>query len=124
MSPQESLQAVEQLLDQVSAALLAADPSAVEKHGQALRDAAARCAQLLGHMAASRRGHSAAPWQPRIVAISHRLRLQREGLARLAALAERQLAGLLPPGTAAPTYGAGPGAAAKPTLARIYHGAS
>lgn len=45
MSLEESLSAVEQLIEKVSAALLAADPQSLEKNSVALRDAAAQFAR-------------------------------------------------------------------------------
>ena len=120
MSLEEPLAAVEQLIENISAALLAADPPALEKHSTALRDAAARLSHALD---AARRPLPAA-LQQRIDAIATLLALQREGIARLSATADRQVEGLLPPSSAPATYGDArstqPG---KPGVARIYKSA-
>ena len=47
MSLEESLSAVEQLIEKVSAAMLAADPQTLEKNSIALRDAAAQFSHAL-----------------------------------------------------------------------------
>ena len=125
MPLEESLAAVEQLIDKVSAAMLAADPSALEKHSIALRDAAAAFAHALERHAPPGTPVPA-PLQQRIDALRAALAMQREGLARLSANADRQVAGVLPsPAAGAPaTYGDGrsvqPG---RPGVARIYKSA-
>lgn len=96
MSLEESLSAVEQLIEQVSAALLAADPTSLEKNSTALRDAAADFSRAL-EQAAARGLPLPASLQKRADAIRSMLILHRESLARLAASTDRQAAGLLPP---------------------------
>lgn len=121
---EESLTAVEQLIETVSVALLAADPLAVEKNSTALRDAAAQFSRLL-EQTATRGVPLPASFQKRLDAIGAMLVVHREGLARLTVTTDRQVAGLLPPTTATPTYGNGLGPrAAKPGVARIYRSAS
>lgn len=123
MSLEESLAAVEQLIEQVSAALLAADPASLEKHSTALRDAAAVFSRAL-EQAAARGMPLPASLQKRADAIGSMLVVHRESLARLAATTDRQVAGLLPPSTAAATYGDGLGTrGAAPGVARIYRSA-
>ncbi len=123
MSLEESLSAVEQLIDKVSAALLAADPQSLEHHSVALRDAAAQFAHVLEQSAAQGLPLPAAA-QKRVAAIGDMLVVQRENLARLSGVTDRQVAGLLPPSNAASTYGDGLSTrAAKPGVARIYRSA-
>lgn len=122
MSLEESLSAVEQLIEQVSAALLAADPTSLEKNSTALRDAAADFSRAL-EQAAAQGLPLPASLQKRADAIHSMLILHRESLARLAASTDRQAAGLLPPNAAA-TYSDGLGArGAAPGVARIYRSA-
>ena len=124
MSLEESLSAVEQLIDKVSAALLAADPQSLEQHSVALRDAAALFANALEQSTARGLPLPAAV-QKRVKAISEMLVVQRDNLARLSAVTDRQTAGLLPPANAASTYGDGLSTrAGKPGVARIYRSAS
>lgn len=123
MSLEESLSAVEQLIEQVSASLLAADAPSLEKHSTALRDAAAIFSRTL-EQAAARGMPLPASLQKRVDAVSGMLVVHRESLARLAASNDRQAAGLLPPSNAASTYGDGLGArGAAPGVARIYRSA-
>ena len=123
MSLEESLSAVEQLIEKVSAALLAADPQALEQSSTALRDAAARLTYAL-EQSAQRGQPLPAPLKKRVEDIGAQLANQREGLARLSANADRQVAGLLPEAGAPATYGDGravqPGTAG---VARIYKSA-
>lgn len=122
MSLEESLSAVEQLIDKVSTALLAADPPSLEQHSTALRDAAAQFARVL-EQSTARGLPLPESVQKRVNAIGDMLVVHRESLARLSAVADRQAAGLLPP-NAASTYGDGSAArAAKPGVARIYRSA-
>lgn len=121
---EESLLAVEQLIEKVSAALLAADPLAVEKNSTELRDAAAQFSRVL-EQGTARGIPLPDSFQKRLGAIEATLVMHREGLARLSVTTDRQVAGLLPPTAATQTYGNGLGArAAKPSVARIYRSAS
>ncbi|APW36624.1 hypothetical protein RD110_04880 [Rhodoferax koreense] len=116
-----SLTEVEQLLDQVSASLLAGDARALEAHSQSLRDAML----ALSSMAASQKAVLFAnpTMQHRVAAVSTRLAQQREGLARRAVVVNRALATVLPQSDAA-TY-AGRGAPAyRNSAARIYANAA
>lgn len=123
MSLEESLSAVEQLIDKVSTALLAADPQSLEQHSTALRDAAAQFARVL-EQSTARGLPLPESVQKRVNAVGDMLVVHRESLARLSAVADRQAAGLLPPSDAASTYGDGSAArAAKPGVARIYRSA-
>lgn len=124
MSLEESLTAVEQLVEKVSAALLAADPPTLEKNSVALRDAAAQFTYAL-EQSAQRGLPLPAQLQKRVDAISAMLAIHRESLARLSANAERQVAGLVPQAGSPATYGDGRGAQpGKPGVARIYKSAS
>lgn len=123
MSLEESLLAVEQLIDKVSAALLAADTRTLEQSSIALRDAAAQFSYAL-EQSAQRGVALPAPVQKRVQAISDMLANHREGLARLAAQADRQVASLVPQAAAPATYGDGRAAQpGKPGVARIYKSA-
>ena len=93
MSLEESLSAVEQLIEKVSAALLAADPQDLEQSSTALRDAAARLTYAL-EQSAQRGQPLPAPLKKRVEDIGAQLANLREGLARLSANADRQVAGL------------------------------
>ena len=120
---EESLTAVEQLIEKVSAALLAADPSSLEKNSTALRDAAAKFSRML-EQSASRGVPLSSSLQTRLDAVAAMLVVHREGLARLSVTTDRQVAGLLPPQDSASTYGNGLGPrASKPGVARIYRSA-
>lgn len=123
MSLEESLSAVEQLIEKVSAALLAADPHTLEKSSIALRDAAAQFTYAL-EQSAQRGFPVPAQLQKRVAAISDMLAIHRESLARLSANADRQVAGLVPQAGTPATYGDGRGVqAGKPGVARIYKSA-
>ncbi|MBT9514764.1 MAG: hypothetical protein IV104_20680 [Acidovorax sp.] len=123
MSLEESLSAVEQLIDKVSTALLAADPQSLEQHSTALRDAAAQFARVL-EQSTARGMPLPASVKKRVDAIGDMLAIHRDNLARLSAVTDRQAAGLLPPSNAASTYGDGLNTrAAKPGVARIYRSA-
>lgn len=124
MSLEESLSAVEQLIDKVSAALLSADPQSLEKHSTALRNAAAQFAHAL-EQSTARGMPLPVSVQKRVETIGDMLAVHRQNLARLSAVADRQVEGLLPPSNAASTYGDGLKAtgAAKPGVARIYRSA-
>ena len=123
-SLEESLSAVEQQIDQVSQALLAADPPLMEKHSAALREAAARFSASLEQTAKSGIPVSAAI-KKRMDAVGAMLTVHRESLARMSAINQRQVAGVLPPSDNLSTYESGTGArAAQPGVARIYRSAS
>lgn len=123
MSLEESLSVVEQLINNVSAALLSADPQSLEIHSAALRDAAVQFAQLLEQASAPGLEPGLA-LKDRLNAIAAQITLHREGLARLSAGTERQAAGLLPANGSAHTYEDSVRARqAKPGVARIYRAA-
>ena len=124
MSLEESLSAIEQLIEKTSAALLAADPQTLEKNSTALRDAAAQFTHAL-EQSAQRGLPLPAQLQKRVDAIAAMLAIHRESLARLSAHADRQVAGLLPEASSPATYGDGRSAQpGKPGVARIYKSAS
>ncbi|MBV7544167.1 hypothetical protein [Acidovorax sp. sic0104] len=123
MSLEESLSAVEQLIEKVSAALLAADPQTLEKHSIALRDAAAQFTYAL-EQSAQRGLPLPAQLKKRVDAISDMLVNHRDGLARLSANADRQVASMIPQAGTPATYGDGRAAQpGKPGVARIYKSA-
>lgn len=124
MSLEQSLHAVEQLVEKVSAALLAAEPAALEKHSTDLRNAAAQLSHALDQQS-GRRLPISAPLKKRIAAVSAMLVVHRESLARLSAITDRQAAVLLPPSDVVPTYGDGRGVRPQSAgLARIYRSTS
>jgi len=102
---------VEQDLQEVSAALLAANAPQLEKSTLSLRTAVVAFAQALEIWRAQQEAQGSAqdalpkPLQQRIRAASALLAMQRENLARLSAAHGRQLAALLPmAGAAEATY--------------------
>ncbi|AVT07462.1 hypothetical protein C7Y68_19225 [Paracidovorax avenae] len=120
-SPETLLGAVESLLADVGALLLQADAPALERRAPLLQQAALDLSRLL-----ESRPASAPPlpddWARRIQAVRGQLSLQREQLARLAALTNRQVATFLPPDQNGATYGSrGPaGTGMHGGAARIY----
>ena len=122
MQTEQALAAVEQQIQEVSAALLAAEPQTLEKCSAQLRDAAAGLARMLTQPAPT--GAFSPSVQKRLEAAAGQLSVQRESLARLAAVADRQLKGLLPPSDAATTYGSALGGKPQGGVARIYRSAS
>lgn len=122
MSLQESLTTVEQLLEKMSAALLASDAQAVQAHSTALRDAASVFAQEVEH--ASRKGQPPLPVaiRRRMDAVASQMAMQREGIARLSVVTDRQVVTLVPQAdSSSTTYDNGLGLrATKPGVARIY----
>jgi hypothetical protein len=124
MPLEESLSIVEQLIDNVSAALLAVDPQSLEQNSAALRDAAVQFAQLVEQASAPGSEHTTA-LKDRLSVVAAKIALHREGLARLSAGTDRQAAGLLPPNGSANTYEDTTGVRqAKSGVARIYRAAS
>ncbi|BEU98005.1 hypothetical protein ACDW_37100 [Acidovorax sp. DW039] len=124
MSLEEALVFVETKIEKVSAALLTMDAAALETASTELRDAAARFTWALEQAPQA----SALPskLQERLTTIGNQLALQREGLARVAALTDRQVAAVVPQASSAgsATYGnpqAGSGVAGN--VARIYRSA-
>ncbi len=122
MQLEDALSAVEKHLDSVSAALLSADPQALESGSTQLRNAAAQLSQVMVQI--QRQGALPAALQKRLEAVGTMLAVQRESLARLAAITDRQAAGLLPPADAAATYGSAMGGRNAGSVARIYRSAS
>ncbi|RDD91874.1 MULTISPECIES: hypothetical protein [unclassified Acidovorax] len=122
MQLEDALSAVEKHLDGVSAALLAADPQALELGSAQLRNASAQLSQVMAQI--QRQGALPAAMQKRLQAVGAMLAVQRESLARLAAITDRQVAGLLPPADAAATYGRAMGGRNAGSVARIYRSAS
>ncbi len=118
MSLEEALTAVEQHIEQVSGALLSLDAPALETASTALRDAAARFTWVLEQS----KGISAAQLPPqfeqRLAAIGQQLAVQRDNLARVSVITDRQVAVVVPQAGSAQsaTYGnpqAGPGKAGR-----------
>lgn len=124
MTLEETIANVEQLLEQVSVALLAADPIALEKLTVSLRNASIELASMVEQKGATGSPESLM-LRKRLDSIGELLNLQRGGIARLAATNERQAAGLLPASTNSATYGDSLGAqASKSGVPRIYRSAS
>lgn len=123
---------VEQDLQEVSAALLAADAPGLEKSTLSLRTAVVAFAQALevwrAQQGAQEQGAAQdalpAALQQRIRAASALLAMQRENLARLSAAHGRQLAALLPmAGAAEATYEAAVNGRPTGSAARMYRSA-
>jgi len=115
MSLEAALANVEQQVEAVSAALLATDAPVLEQRSTALRQAAAELAELMGRTDV---GSLPPALAKRLQAVGASVAMQRDNLARVAALTDRQAATVLPPSDAT-TYGARAGGAA----ARIYKSA-
>ena len=122
MQLEDALTTVEHQLQVISAALLAADPQALETGSTQLRNAAAQLSQVMEQI--SRQGVVPAGLQKRLQDIGALLTVQRESLARLAAITDRQAAGLLPHADSAATYGSAMGGRNAGSVARIYRSAS
>jgi hypothetical protein len=122
MPLEPTLAALEKQLEEVSAALLAGDPLALERASGGLRQAVI---DFSGMMERSRNQPLPAGMAVRLQKASAQLAMQRDNLARVTALVDRQVASVLPPADAASTYGkavgvrSGPGGAA----ARFYRNA-
>lgn len=126
MSLEEALTVVEQHIEQVSAALLSLDAPALESASAALRDAAARFAWVLDQSKAPCAAQLPPQFEQRLSAIGRQLAAQRENLARVSVITDRQVAVLVPQagGAQSATYGnpqAGPGKSG--AVARIYSSA-
>lgn len=114
-----ALEAVEKQLEDVSAAMLAGDPVALEQCSAQLRLAIAGFSQVMESV----RGRPLpADIAARIQRASERLAMQRDNLARVAAVVDRQVASVLPPADNTSTYGK-TGAAPGSVAARIYRSA-
>lgn len=117
----QMLGAVEEKLAAVSAAMIAMDPVTLEQSSAQLRLVAVQLAQ----------GLESVKGQPlpsrmlvRIRRVSELLAVQRDNLARLSALVDRQVVGVLPPADNTSTYGKAAGIGKGPGgVARIYRSA-
>lgn len=115
-----SLAEVETLLAKVGAALKASKPEELKRSSMLLRDAALRFSQLLEI-------HPVSTWAPAIVVrvrtVGVRLASQRDALARISVMVDRQVATVLPDQVPASTYG--PRTNVQGTgIARLYRSAS
>jgi len=116
---ENSLSQVEQLLEDVSAALLAGDPLVLESASSALRQAMAGLSGLLQGSAASARLDR--ELRQRLERVSSKLSQQRSNLLRRAVVVDRALAAVLPQAAQAQTYGNGVKTSAyRGGAARIY----
>ncbi|MDD2544940.1 MAG: hypothetical protein PHI55_01485 [Burkholderiaceae bacterium] len=120
MFPEQALSAVETQLEAVSAALIAGDPVALQGCTEQLRQGAIALAQAMDGQS----GPLGAGLQQRLAKVQSALSAQREGVLRLSAITDRQVAVVLPPAPGATTYGAGLGSSSGAAAARIYRGAS
>ena len=122
---EDALQAVEQHIDMVSAALLKADAPTLEQASTGLRDAAARFSYALD-LSRQQVSSITPTLKARMDAIAATLVVHRESLARLAAITDRQTAVLVPSqdSSANATYGNGLGGKQKAAgIAKIYRSA-
>ena len=118
---EHALVAVEAQLQELSAALLAPDPFALQTCSEQMRQVAIDFVAALGGLQGQVLSE---PLQRRIQQIHATLSIHRDSLARLAAVADRLAEVLLPPADSAPTYAPGLGfSAGVPVAARIYSAA-
>ncbi len=118
---EHALRAVEVQLQELSAALLAADPVALQACSERMRQVSINFIAALEGLQVSAVTQGL---EQRIHRIHTTLSVQRDSLARLSALADRQAAVLLPPANPTPTYGQALGVHASTTgAARIYSAA-
>lgn len=117
----QTLEAVEMQLAAVSAAMVAMDADTLEKSSLQLRQAAVQ----LTHVLDGTRGQALPSGMSlRIQKVSEQLAMQRDNLARVAALVDRQVASVLPPADNASTYGKAAGVGnGSGAAARIYRSA-
>jgi hypothetical protein len=107
---------VEQMLEDVSAALLAGEPLVLEAASTALRQAMAE----LSAQGRSTAGLLDANLRQRLEKVSRTLAQQRSSLARRAVVVDRSLATVLPQAQPPGTYSGGKAAAYRGGAARIY----
>ncbi|MEO5796076.1 MAG: hypothetical protein ABIP34_14560 [Rhodoferax sp.] len=117
-----SLLRVEQLLDEVSAALIAGEPLVLEAASTALRQAMADMA-VWGRTPAGLQSLDAG-MRHRLEKVSLTLSQQRANLARRAVVVDRALATVLPQAQPASTYSGGKAATYRGGAARIYAAAA
>lgn len=120
MSLDQALSTVEQHLEKVSVALLSADSDALQACSQQLRDASVVFAQMLDALPVGT--PLSAAMHQRMSAVSATLGIQRESLAKVSAVTDRQVSTLVPSSDASPTYGSSMGGRAQGqgAAARIY----
>lgn len=118
---EQALLAVESELQHLSAALLGADPAVLQLRSEQMRQVTIDFIRALDGV----RGNVLSEeMQRRIRKIHVALSMQRDSLARLAAVTDRQMAVLLPPVEASPTYSSVRGTSARlAPAARIYKAA-
>ncbi len=120
MLPQ-ALESVEQQLAAVAAAMVAMDADKLQVASTQLRQAAAQLSYALDGVKIQALPSDLAT---RLQQVHSQLAMQRDNLARVTALVDRQVASVLPPADAASTYGKAVGAAsAQSAAARIYRSA-
>lgn len=112
-----NLTEVEQLLEQVSAALLSGDARALETHSRALREAMLAFSGMAASQKAVLFGNPALA--QRVTNVSLALARQREGLARRAVMVDRALGTILPREEVS-TYSGASAPAYRGNAARIY----
>lgn len=118
---ENALHAVEVQLQELSAALLAADPVVLQGCSERMRQVSVNFVAALEGLQVSAVTQGL---EQRIQQIHTTLSVQRDSLARLSALADKQAAVLLPPPNPTPTYGQALGVqASTPGAARIYSAA-
>lgn len=121
MQLNETLASVEEQLAAVSSAIQAMDAAMLEKASLQLKQVAV---QLVQAMDAERGRPLPLGVSGRIQQVSEQLAMQRDNLARVAAVVDRQVASVLPPADKASTYGNSVGTGNGPSGgARIYRSA-
>jgi hypothetical protein len=120
MTLEETLDALDAVVQSTSRALQAADAPALEQSSGRLRDAMVAFASIAQRFTAS-------DWSPqskeRAQKIGEQMTLLRSQLARLNVVTQRQVAALVPQPPQADTYGRGgvPTASNGQSVARMYH---
>lgn len=122
MSIEQALDTVETHVEKVFAALLSGDSYMLQHQSQLLRDAAVVFSGLLHELPDPSQVSQST--RHRIDAIHAALSTQRESLAKLAAITDRQIATIVPAAVSgSSTYGGQLGGRASSSAARIYHSA-
>lgn len=122
MQLEHALGAVEHQIDEVSSAMLGGDPLVLEKCSVQLRQSIVDFSRAIE---GARGNVLPSALAARIDIVSEKLTMQRDNIARVTALVDRQVASVLPPTEKISTYGKAVGASGDSgsAMARIYRSA-